>query len=45
MTDVLDLGLRAQAAAIAAADVDPGELLDATLARIEARNPALNAVV
>jgi aspartyl-tRNA(Asn)/glutamyl-tRNA(Gln) amidotransferase subunit A len=41
----LDLGLGAQAAAIAAGDVDPGELLDATLARIEERNPALNAVV
>ena len=45
MTAGLDLGLRAQAAAIAAGDVDPGELLDATLARIEERNPALNAVV
>ncbi len=45
MTAPLDLGLRAQAAAIAAGDVDPGELLDATLARIEERNPALNAVV
>jgi Asp-tRNA(Asn)/Glu-tRNA(Gln) amidotransferase A subunit family amidase len=41
----LDLGLRAQAAALAAGEVDPGELLDATLARIEQRNPALNAVV
>jgi aspartyl-tRNA(Asn)/glutamyl-tRNA(Gln) amidotransferase subunit A len=45
VSDALDLGLHAQAAAIAAGDVDPGELLDATLARIEARNPALNAVV
>jgi Asp-tRNA(Asn)/Glu-tRNA(Gln) amidotransferase A subunit family amidase len=45
VTAVLDLGLRAQAAAVAAGDVDPGELLDAALARIEARNPALNAVV
>ena len=45
MTQALDLGLRAQAAAIAAGDVDPGELLDAALARIEQRNPALNAVV
>jgi aspartyl-tRNA(Asn)/glutamyl-tRNA(Gln) amidotransferase subunit A len=42
---VLDLGLRAQAAAIAAGDVDPGDLLDAALDRIEQRNPALNAVV
>jgi Asp-tRNA(Asn)/Glu-tRNA(Gln) amidotransferase A subunit family amidase len=41
----LDLGLGAQAAAIAAGDVDPGELLDAVLARIEQRNPVLNAVV
>jgi amidase len=41
----LDLGLRGQAAAIASGEVDPGELLDATLARIEQRNPALNAVV
>jgi len=41
----LDLGLRAQAAAIAAGDVDPVELLEAALARIEALNPTLNAVV
>jgi Asp-tRNA(Asn)/Glu-tRNA(Gln) amidotransferase A subunit family amidase len=41
----LDLGLRAQAAAIASGEVDAGELLDAALARIEQRNPALNAVV
>jgi aspartyl-tRNA(Asn)/glutamyl-tRNA(Gln) amidotransferase subunit A len=45
MTEALDLSLREQAAAIAAGDVDPGELLDASLARIEERNPALNAVV
>jgi aspartyl-tRNA(Asn)/glutamyl-tRNA(Gln) amidotransferase subunit A len=45
MSDGLDLGLRAQADAIAAGEVDAGELLDATLARIEQRNPALNAVV
>jgi aspartyl-tRNA(Asn)/glutamyl-tRNA(Gln) amidotransferase subunit A len=45
MSTALDLGLRAQAAAIAAGEVDPGELLDDTLARIERRNPALNAVV
>jgi Asp-tRNA(Asn)/Glu-tRNA(Gln) amidotransferase A subunit family amidase len=43
--NVLDLPLRGQAAAIAAGDADPGELLDATLARIEARNPAINAIV
>jgi Asp-tRNA(Asn)/Glu-tRNA(Gln) amidotransferase A subunit family amidase len=41
----LDLSLRAQAAAIAAGELDPAELLDATLARIEERNPAINAVV
>jgi aspartyl-tRNA(Asn)/glutamyl-tRNA(Gln) amidotransferase subunit A len=45
VSDPLDLGLRAQAAAIAAGEVDPSELLDAALARIERRNPALNAVV
>lgn len=45
MTEVLDLPLREQAAAIAAGDADPAELLDAALARIEARNPAINAVV
>jgi Asp-tRNA(Asn)/Glu-tRNA(Gln) amidotransferase A subunit family amidase len=45
VTAPLDLGLRAQAAAIAAGEVDPGELLDDALARIEQRNPALNAVV
>ena len=41
----LDLTLRAQAAAIAADELDPKELLDSALARIEARNPAINAVV
>jgi Asp-tRNA(Asn)/Glu-tRNA(Gln) amidotransferase A subunit family amidase len=45
MSDPLDLGLRAQAAAIASGEVDAGELLDAALARIEERNPALNAVI
>jgi aspartyl-tRNA(Asn)/glutamyl-tRNA(Gln) amidotransferase subunit A len=45
MSDGLDLSLRAQAAEIAAGEVDSAELLDATLARIEQRNPALNAVV
>jgi Asp-tRNA(Asn)/Glu-tRNA(Gln) amidotransferase A subunit family amidase len=43
--DPLDLGLRAQAAAIAAGEIDPAELLEAALARIERRNPALNAIV
>jgi Asp-tRNA(Asn)/Glu-tRNA(Gln) amidotransferase A subunit family amidase len=41
----LDLSLREQAAQIAAGELDPGELLDACLARIEERNPDLNAVV
>ncbi|MDX6605743.1 MAG: aspartyl-tRNA(Asn)/glutamyl-tRNA(Gln) amidotransferase subunit [Solirubrobacterales bacterium] len=41
----LDLPLREQAAQIAAGDIDPGELLDSCLARIEERNPDLNAVV
>ncbi|HWB69847.1 MAG TPA: amidase family protein [Solirubrobacterales bacterium] len=41
----IDLSLRGQAAAIAAGEADPGELLDATLARIEERNPAINAIV
>jgi len=41
----LDLGLRAQAAAVAAGDVEAAELLDGALARIEERNPALNAVI
>jgi Asp-tRNA(Asn)/Glu-tRNA(Gln) amidotransferase A subunit family amidase len=41
----LDLSLRGQAAAIASGEADPAELLDAALARIEERNPAVNAVV
>ena len=41
----LDLPLRGQAAAIAAGEVDPAELLEEALDRIEARNPAINAVV
>src|SRR5690348_4446895 len=45
MSEPLDLPLREQAAAIAAGQLDAGELLEATLARIEARNPAINAVV
>jgi Asp-tRNA(Asn)/Glu-tRNA(Gln) amidotransferase A subunit family amidase len=45
MSAGLDLSLREQAAAIAAGELDPAELLEATLARIEERNPALNAVV
>jgi len=45
MSEPLDLTLREQAAAIAAGDLDAGELLEACLARIEERNRALNAVV
>jgi Asp-tRNA(Asn)/Glu-tRNA(Gln) amidotransferase A subunit family amidase len=45
VTSALDLSLRGQAAAIAAGEADAGALLDATLARIEERNPAVNAVV
>ncbi|MGH2993524.1 MAG: amidase family protein, partial [Solirubrobacterales bacterium] len=42
---LLDRPLREQASAIAAGDADSAELLDATLARIEERNPELNAIV
>ena len=42
---VLDLTLRGQAEAIASGEADAAELLDAALARIEERNPAVNAVV
>jgi Asp-tRNA(Asn)/Glu-tRNA(Gln) amidotransferase A subunit family amidase len=45
MSRGLDLPLREQARAIAAGEADAGELLEATLRRIEERNPALNAVV
>jgi Asp-tRNA(Asn)/Glu-tRNA(Gln) amidotransferase A subunit family amidase len=45
LTETLDLPLREQAAAIAAGDADSAELLDAALARIESRDPAVNAVV
>jgi Asp-tRNA(Asn)/Glu-tRNA(Gln) amidotransferase A subunit family amidase len=41
----LDLSLREQARAIADGEIDPEELLDICLERIEERNPALNAVV
>jgi Asp-tRNA(Asn)/Glu-tRNA(Gln) amidotransferase A subunit family amidase len=40
-----DLPLREQARLIDAGELDAGELLDATLARIEERNGSLNAVV
>jgi Asp-tRNA(Asn)/Glu-tRNA(Gln) amidotransferase A subunit family amidase len=42
---VLDRSLREQARGIAAGGVDSGELLEATLRRIEERNPHLNAIV
>ena len=45
MSEILDLTLCGQAAAIAAGEADPGQLLDGALARIEERNPAINAVV
>ncbi|HET6997187.1 MAG TPA: amidase [Solirubrobacterales bacterium] len=41
----IDLTLRGQAAAIAAGEADPAELLEQALGRIEERNPAINAVV
>jgi len=40
-----DLALRDQAAGIAAGELDPGELLQATLERIAERNGPLNAIV
>ena len=42
---LLDRSLGEQAAAIAAGEAAPGELLDAALRRIEERNPAVNAIV
>ena len=45
MSEALDLSLQGQAAAVASGELDPAGLLDAALARIEERNPALNAVV
>lgn len=45
MSGALDFSLREQAAAIAAGEIDPAELLEAALERIGQRNPALNAVV
>jgi Asp-tRNA(Asn)/Glu-tRNA(Gln) amidotransferase A subunit family amidase len=42
---LLDAPLREQASAVAGGDADPSELLEAALARIEERNPALNAIV
>jgi len=45
VSGVLDRPLREQAAAVAGGEVDPAELLDAALGRIEERNPAVNAIV
>lgn len=45
MTHPQDLPLREQALLIAGGELDGGELLDATLARIEERNGPLHAVV
>lgn len=45
MSHPQDLPLRDQAAAVRSGELDPGELLEATLARIEERNGDLNAVV
>jgi Asp-tRNA(Asn)/Glu-tRNA(Gln) amidotransferase A subunit family amidase len=42
---ILDRSLCGQAAAIAAGELTPAELLDAALARIEQLNPTINAVV
>ncbi len=44
MTHPQDLALREQAQLIAAGELDPGELLDATLARIEERGASLRTV-
>ena len=41
----IDLSLRGQAEAVASGEADPSELLDQALARIDERNPALNAIV
>src|SRR3712207_1470696 len=45
MSHPQDLPLREQAAAVRGGELDPGELLDATLARIEERNGDLGAIV
>ena len=45
MSTLLDGTLSEQAAAVAGGDADPAELLDAALARIEERNPSVNAIV
>jgi aspartyl-tRNA(Asn)/glutamyl-tRNA(Gln) amidotransferase subunit A len=40
-----DLSLREQVAAVASGELDPAELLDATLTRIEGRDTELNSIV
>lgn len=45
MSALLDGTLREQVTAVAGGDADPAELLDAALARIEERNPGVNAIV
>ncbi|MCW1933189.1 amidase [Pararhodobacter zhoushanensis] len=45
MDDLLDKGALAQAAALESRAVSAEELMQATLARIAARNPAVNAIV
>lgn len=45
MSHPQDLGLAAQARAIAHGDLAAGELLEATLERIAERNPQLNAII
>jgi len=42
---LMDATLREQATALAGGEADPAELLDATLGRIQDRNPAVNAIV
>src|SRR3954453_17185628 len=43
--ELLDRPLRDQAAALAAGEADPGEVLEAALGRIEDRNAAVNAII
>jgi len=45
VTEVLDLPLREQATAVAVGEADTGDLLEAAVARIAERNPAVNAIV
>ncbi|HEX3790851.1 MAG TPA: amidase [Pseudonocardiaceae bacterium] len=45
MTDLLDLPVVAQRELIACGELSPVELMERTLARIEQRNPRLNAIV